>query len=101
MDGLNSEEQFAVLRDLTNRLHVLHEAQIIQLKYWFFMLYSEVSKFEITFDPDSSTLTYKVLSVKNAEEFANNKNLGTLNEYVQFLLGKRFVTKVINGEEGR
>lgn len=98
---LSTEEQLMVLKDMTRRLGVLHEAQLQQIKYWFFMLYSEVSKFEIIFDNEHSALTYKVIAVKNVEEFKNNKNFNTLSEYIKFLLGQRFVTKVEYVEEGR
>lgn len=91
------QEQLLMLKDMTNRTGVMHEAQVIQLKYWFFMLFPEVDKFEIMFDPDKSTLTYKVLSVKNAEEYSNNKNFNILSEYIKFLLGTRYTLRVEDG----
>lgn len=100
-EQLSTEEQLIMLRDMTKKLNVLHEAQVLQLKYWFFMLYSEVSKFEIVFDPDRAMVTYKVIALKNVEEFENNKNLDTLRGYIRFLLGQRFGTQVEYVKEGR
>lgn len=98
MDGeLTTKEQLIMLRDLTNRTGVLHEAQVMQLKYWFFMLYPEVSKFEIIFDPEQSVLIYKVLSVKKEEDYRNNSNFNQLNEYIKFLLGARYILRVEDG----
>ena len=94
---LNTKEQLLLLKDLTERTGVLHEAQVLQLKYWFFMLYPEVSKFEIMFDPEDSTLIYKVLSVKDEEQHRNNNNFSYLKEYVKFLLGTRYILRVENG----
>lgn len=102
MDGLSTEEQLILLRDMTKKLNVLHEAQVVQLKYWFFMLYSEIEKFEIVFDPDRSTLTYRIFAIKNIEEHVNNKNFDTLEKYIKFLLGERFRLRVEHAtEEGR
>jgi hypothetical protein len=90
------KEKILLLRDMTRRTGVLHEFQVENLKYWFFMLYSEVDKFEIMFDFEKSTLTYKVLSTKDSEAFHKNNNFNTLSEYVKFLLGQNTVVKVVS-----
>lgn len=92
-DKLDETEQLMVLRDFTQKTGVLHEAQVMHLKYWFLML-TNATDFEIEFQPDSSKVIYRVLKTKGKKPENYNKNLNQLSEYVKFLLGTRYSTVV-------
>lgn len=93
LKDLDIKEQLILLKSLTNQTGILHEAQVMQLKYWFIGL-TNASKFTIGFDPEKAKIIYKVSEIKGKPPKDIDKNLNTLTEYVKFLLGNKYSVEV-------
>ena len=95
MGTLNSDTQgqLMILKGLTRTTGVLHEAQIIQLKYWAVFLFPKV-KFEIRIDQDTRSVEYDFLFSGKSPSKLNEK-LVSLEECLQWLLGTEWLLTVL------
>jgi hypothetical protein len=86
-------EQLMLLRDITKRTGILHDAQVLQLKMWPLILLPfsksakakiDTTKYEITFEVD----------VHGKLPKDADTHFGRLNEAVKWLLGKEWLVRV-------
>jgi hypothetical protein len=94
MSSLNDlTEQLLSLRALTRITGALHEAQILQLKLWPFVLYPKI-KYELRINQDTKTIEY-LMQIKGKVEHKFEE----FEEGVQWLLGPEWLLKVsVNGK---
>lgn len=93
-------EQFAMLRDMTARLGVLHEAQVLQLKLWPHTLIPNLNRFEILVDVQGRALEYHVQFQGRAPAKTKLKApLAKLEECVRWLLGETWKVRVHHGQK--
>lgn len=87
--------QLGAIRGITNALGGLHEAQVVQLKYWGGITFGFAGKgkWKAEVDFEHTTVTYVVKG--RARQPANLKNLiGALERSVQSMLGQDWALNV-------
>lgn len=89
----NLEEQLILLRDLTKRMSVLHDAQRLQLQMWPIVLFQEAKNVQSELSMDKREITFLVQQPgKATKDFKTS--CATLNDWVKWLLGDEWIVKV-------
>lgn len=83
-----------MLRDLTNRLGALHEAQVLQLKMWPLVLFQHVKKCEERVNIEAREIDFVLLQTKGEVPKDFKKRCMTLAEWTKWLLGGDWVVRV-------
>lgn len=105
MDGVdlaerNWTEQLMQLKDLTRKLGCLHGAQIDQLKLWLYLACEHVRDFEIHFDFNTRSVTYKITATDGTDPRPDmHDRLKKLDEAVKWLLGSSYEVAVRHGKK--
>lgn len=91
-------QELLSLRDLTRRTGILHEAQVVNLKYWPYVLFN-ISDHQILPDDLRRVLTFNVKFSKKKPK--NIKDLcRTLEQWCWALLGKEYMVRVRDARSG-
>ena len=94
-------EQIAVLRELTRTTNALHEAQVLQLKYWGQLVLDGAAKpgeWTIEVDFDERSVSYMVAKKVRFPK-ATPGRLVALARFVEDLLGNGWAVKVFTGKQ--
>jgi hypothetical protein len=86
-------EQLMLLRETFKRTGLLHEAQVLQLKYAPLIM-THATKAEFSLDFENKTLIYKLLEYKGKRPIDLDKRCELLVRYTKQLLGDDFVVFV-------
>ncbi len=96
MDG--DLEQLMVLREMTRTTGILHEAQVLQLKYYPLIL-THATRSEFHYDFENAIVIFNLKETKGSKPKQWTKRMETLAEYTQTLLGKEYTIQVkLKGE---
>ena len=92
----DTTEQLLALRALTRATGVLHEAQILQMKLWPFVLFPKHKvKYELSIDQDAKRVIYSMLLPETPKPPKDSqKALKGLEEVLQWLLGTEWLLEV-------
>lgn len=90
----SQEEQLLMLRDLTARAGVLHEAQVLQLKMWPLVLFGHVKKCEERVNLETREIDYVFLQTKGKPSNDFKERLDVLVGWTKWLLGSDWVVRV-------
>lgn len=82
-------EQLLLLRDVTARTGILHEAQILQLKYYPLITTHAINS-EIKFDFEGSKIIFNLTQTKGIKPKDFEKRLTILSRYTKQLLGEEY-----------
>jgi len=74
-----SEEQLLLLRDLTKRLGVIHEAQKLQLQYYPVVLFQKAKSFESRIDLEKKDVLFVIQQKGNPIRLSRNPALRLTN----------------------
>jgi hypothetical protein len=104
LDNLSNDEQIAVLRGLTKRTEILHEAQVLQLRLWPFAVDPSLSNSEASIDFPTHQVSFAWKDTDKSQTWkATSKYLSgidRLQESVRFLLGNGWKISVsMNGKK--
>jgi hypothetical protein len=96
----SKQEQLMMLRDLTRRMEVLHDAQVLQLKMWPRTLF-EVKPPEIGVDFATKTVHYTLKSLKKPKVYGDaKKRCLVMIGWIKWLLGDDWtVTITLDGKQ--
>ncbi len=91
-------DQLSVLREMTRRTGILHEAQILQLQWWPWVVIPHCKDFQIEFSHDNKILQY-VIKTKGKPPTKYKKRLEYLANWVKELLGHEYDCRIVeNGK---
>lgn len=90
----DQEKQLLMLKDLTRRMGVLHEAQVLQLKMWPMTLFTHAKKTEERVNLESKEIDYDILQTKGKKPSDLKERFEALNEWTKWLLGDDWVVRV-------
>lgn len=88
------EQQLLMLRDLTARTGALHEAQVLQLKWWPLTLFTHSKKCEAQVNVEGKEVTYVIVQTKGKPPKDIKKRYEALNEWTKWLLGNEWVVRI-------
>ena len=88
-------KQLMELCDLTKRLGGLHEAQILQLKMWGFVISPTKGSFEVVVSTEDATVEY--VFARNAELPKDPLVFAKIDESVKWLLGEHWLVRFKKG----
>lgn len=89
----NTTEQLMALKALTRTTGVLHEGQILQLKIWPFLLYSQKEiSYELRVDLDRKVVEY-LLQFKGKVPVKIKDRVASLENDLHWLLGSEWLLK--------
>jgi hypothetical protein len=88
------EEQLLLLRDMTARMGVLHEAQILQLKMWPLFLFDNLKKCEEHVNIENRVIEYHFLQTKGKYPKDKEARLNALMDWTKWLLGHDWMIRV-------
>ena len=104
MNPQDVKEQLGLLRELTRRTGVLHEAQVLQLSYWVRIMVDNSTDAvilpELDVNDQLAAITFDVTTEGRDRPITElRERLVHLDEHVKFLLGSQIATKVkLNGK---
>jgi len=84
------------LRALTDRMGCLHELQVVQLKNWPWVLFNNLTRFDVVPDVKTKIVEFRFsLSKTKKMPKDSKKRFDALNEWVKTLLGNDWLIKVV------
>lgn len=86
-------EQLLLLKNLTKKTGMLHEAQLAQLKAWPLAL-THAYKCQIVFDYESKNLTYILSELNGRKPKDFLKRMAMLSKWTKQLLGDEYLVTV-------
>lgn len=94
MEVLNeTEEQLMLLKDLTERTGILHEAQILQLKMYPLVIFQNAKEVRLELDIEKKELHFvSKFKIGNPKDF--KVKCEQLESYVKWLLGTNWIVRV-------
>jgi hypothetical protein len=92
--AVDHEKQLILLRDLTARMGVIHEAQQLQLKMWPIVLFTHGQKFEERVDVNGKEVDFIILQTKGKKPDDMDKRFEHLNDWTKWLLGDDWLIRV-------
>lgn len=90
----SQEEQLLMLKDLTARMGVLHEAQVFQLKMWPLVLFTHARKCEERVNIDGKEIDFVILQTKGKVPEDMEARMNALVDWTKWLLGDDWMVKV-------
>jgi hypothetical protein len=87
-------EQLILLRDLTAKTGILHEAQVQQLRLWPLML-THATKVDLFFNPSEKIIIFELGQAKGPKPKDLKKNIHILSSWTKFLLGEHYKVSVL------
>lgn len=81
-----------ILKDMTRRMSVLHEAQVLQLKWYPMVIFQNATSVELTVDIEGKEIHFFV-KTKQAD-LKDKKLCEQLDKYVKWLLGDDWFIRV-------
>lgn len=94
---LSSAQQLALLREQTKVTGLMHEAQVLQLKYWPLLVSPERTAVQLAWDTETMVVSYVFdLSACNEEDKDGLSPVAreNLENWVKQLLGENWALKV-------
>jgi hypothetical protein len=88
-----------LLRGMTKKLGILHEAQALQLRLWPYTVDPTIEKCESRVDMDASRVEFVWFGPSVKLDAKYTKRLETLSDNVKFLLGEEWKISVTRDEE--
>jgi hypothetical protein len=92
--AVEHEKQLLLLRDLTARMGVLHDAQALQMKMWPLVLFTHAKKTEQRVNIKEKEVDYILLQTKGKPPEDLEKRFAALNEWTKWLLGPDWLVRV-------
>lgn len=92
--AVDHEKQLLLLRDLTARMGVMHEAQQLQLKMWPIVLFTHGQKFEEKVNIQDKEVDFIILQTKGKQPADMEKRFTALNDWTKWLLGDDWLIRV-------
>jgi len=92
--AVEHEKQLLLLRDLTQRMGVIHDAQQLQLKMWPIVLFTHGQKFEEHVNVKEKEVDFIILQTKGKKPADMDKRFAALNEWTKWLLGPDWLVRV-------
>jgi hypothetical protein len=92
--AVDHEKQLILLRDLTARMGVIHEAQQLQLKMWPIVLFTHGQKFEERVDINGKEVDFIILQTKGKKPADMDERFKALNDWTKWLLGDDWLVRV-------
>jgi hypothetical protein len=93
----NTKQQLQMLREMTRLTGALHEVQVVNLKMWPLVLFTDAKTSSFTWDPDKK-LVHVSLMLKPRHPTRKQawwkERVGALSSWVHELLGDEWVTNV-------
>lgn len=90
----SQEEQLLLLRDITARLGVLHEAQVLQLKMWPLVLFGNVKKCEQHVNIEGKVIEYHILQTKGRYPNDKQARFDAMADWTHWLLGSDWIVRI-------
>jgi hypothetical protein len=87
------EKQLLLLRDITRRMGVIHEAQQLQLKMWPIVLFTHAKKCETRVNVDAKEVDFVILQTKGAKPDME-QCFAHLDDWTKWLLGPEWLVRV-------
>lgn len=88
------EEELEILRQLTESTGVLHEAQVLQLKYWPWILFTHISNSVAEVDLERRCVGFRLTIGDEEPPQDLNKRYRVMDEWVKTLLGDRWYIRI-------
>lgn len=88
------EKQLLLLRDLTARTGLLHDAQRLQLRMWPIVLFTHAKKCEERVNIQDKEVDFIILQTKGKPPEDMEKRFASLNEWTKWLLGPDWLIRV-------
>ena len=88
------EEQLLLLRDMTARMGVIHDAQMLQLKMWPLVLFDNVKKCEEHVNIEQKVLEFHILQTKGKYAVDREKRFEHLVDWSKWLLGHDWIVRI-------
>jgi hypothetical protein len=92
--AVEHEKQLLLLRDLTARMGVIHDAQQLQLRCWPIVLFTHGQKFEERVNIKEKEVDFVILQTKGKKPDDMEKRFQHLNEWTKWLLGPDWLVRV-------
>jgi hypothetical protein len=91
MDAKSVQEQLGMMKDLTKKFDVLHESQIIQLRYWPYISVEDLKNHEFKVDIEAKTIVYTMYGT----EPSDSHRMDFLTNNIKWLLGAEWEVSYI------
>lgn len=88
------EEQLILLRDLTARLGVLHDAQVFQLRMWPLVLFTHAKQVDLHIQMEDKEISFVIEKHKGKVPEDIKERYTALNDWTKWLLGDDWTVKV-------
>lgn len=88
------ESKLALLRTLTETTGVLHEAQVLQLKYWPWILFTHIADSVAEVDLERRTVNFRLTIGDDDPPQDLDKRYRVMDEWVKSLLGDRWYIRI-------
>lgn len=88
------EQQLLLLRDMTARMGVIHEAQVLQLKMWPLVLFGNVKKCEEHINIENREVNFVILQTKGKQASDFKQRCEALADWTKWLLGSDWIVRV-------
>ena len=95
MSKLDWTAQLVMLRGMTQKLGVLHEAQALQLRLWPYTVDPSLDKSEAKVDLEAKVITFVWNGSTLKIDKKYKERLQTLSDNVKFLLGEGWLIEVV------
>jgi hypothetical protein len=92
--AVDHEKQLLLLRDLTQRMGVIHDAQQLQLKMWPIVLFTHGQKFEEHVNVEGKEVDFIILQTKGKKPTDMDDRFKALNDWTKWLLGDDWLVRV-------
>lgn len=92
--AVDHEKQLLLLRDLTQRMGVIHDAQQLQLKMWPIVLFTHGQKFEEHVNVEEKEVDFIILQTKGKKPTDLDERFKALNDWTKWLLGDDWLIRV-------
>jgi hypothetical protein len=99
MSKLDWTAQLVLLRGMTQKLGVIHEAQALQIRLWPYTVDPSLEKSEAKVDMEANRVEFVWTGSALSMDKKYQKRLETLSDNVKFLLGEEWKISVTRDEE--
>lgn len=90
----SAEEQLILLRNITATMGVLHEAQVLQLKWWPLTLFTHARKCEERINIERKEIDFVILQTKGQPPKDIKKRYEAIVEWTKWLLGSEWTVRI-------
>lgn len=93
--NLPTAHQLALLKDQTKRTGLMHEAQVVNLKWWGILLSPDGATVQVAWDTETSIMKY-IIDLSKAQDVDGLTPVArdALESWVKELLGENWALKV-------